>query len=52
MDPFVATIVKKSALIIGGFALAGLGVALIYGMLQYSNLQHAMTLKMTPPQLP
>jgi hypothetical protein len=27
MDPFVTTIVKKSAVIVGGFALAGLVVA-------------------------
>ena len=51
MDPFVATIVKKSALIVGGFALAGLAVALIYGLAQYSSLQHAMTLNMVPGQL-
>jgi hypothetical protein len=51
MDPFVATIVKKSALVAGGFLLAGIVVALIYGMTQYSNLQHTMTLKMVPGQL-
>ena len=47
MDPFVATIIKKSALI----ALAGLAVALIYGLAQYSSLQRAMTLNMIPGQL-
>jgi hypothetical protein len=52
MDPFVATIVKKSALIAGGFALAGLVVALLYGYARYSSLQHAMSLNMTPTQLP
>lgn len=51
MDPFVATIVRKSAVIVGGFALAGLMVAAIYGMIQYSNLQHAMKLNMLPSQL-
>lgn len=52
MDPFVTTIVKKSALIAGGFLMAGIMVALIYGMAQYSNLQYTMTLKMVPGQLP
>jgi len=51
MDPFVSTIVKRSAVIGGGFALAGLVVALAYGMIQYSNLQHAMKLNMLPSQL-
>ena len=51
MDPLVATIVKKSALITGGFMLAGLTVALIYGMIQYSSLQYAMKLNMMPSQL-
>jgi hypothetical protein len=51
MDPFVATIAKKSALIIGGFVLAGMVVALIYGMTQYSSYQYAMTLNMVPPPL-
>jgi hypothetical protein len=51
MDPFVATIFKKSAFIAGGFLLAGIVVALVYGMTQYSNLQYAMTLKIVPGQL-
>jgi hypothetical protein len=51
MDPFVATIIKKSALIAGGFLLAGVVVALVYGIAQYSNLQYAMTLNVVPPQL-
>ena len=51
IDPFVATIVKESALIVGGFALAGLLVALFYGLVQYSSLQHTKTLNMLPPQL-
>ena len=51
MDPFVATIVKKSALIAGGFLLAGIVVALAYGLAQYSNLQYAMTLNIVPGQL-
>jgi len=51
MDPFVATIVKKSVLVAGGFLLAGIVVALVYGMTQYSSLQHTMTLNMTPGQL-
>lgn len=52
MDPFVATIVKQSALIVSGFLLVGLAVALFYGLSQYTKLQHAMTLNMAPPQLP
>lgn len=51
MDPFVATIVKKSALILGGFALVGLAVAVLYGLTQYQSLQHTMTLTMVPPQI-
>ena len=51
MDPYVATIVKKSAFIAGGFVLAGIVVALLYGMAQYSNLQYAMTLNVMPGQL-
>jgi hypothetical protein len=51
MDPYVSTIVKKSALIAGGFALAGVTFALFYGLMQYLNLQHAMTLNMMPSQL-
>jgi hypothetical protein len=51
MDPFVTTIIKKSALIVGGFVLAGLAIALFYGLSQYIRLQHAMTLNMVPPQL-
>lgn len=52
MDPFVATIVKQSALIAGGFLAAGLLVAVIYGLSQYGELQYAMTLNMAPPQIP
>jgi hypothetical protein len=52
MDPCVATIIKQSALIAGGFLLAGLLVAAIYGLTQYSRLQYAMTLNLLPPQLP
>lgn len=51
MDPYLETIIKKSALIAGGFALAGLLFAAIYGMVQYANLQYAMTLEMMPSQL-
>jgi len=51
MDPFVATIARKSAVIVGGFLLAGIAVALIYGMTQYSNLRYAMKLNMVPGQL-
>jgi hypothetical protein len=52
MDPFVATIVKQSALILGAFAVAGVIIAAIYGLNQYGKLQYAMTLNMAPPQIP
>lgn len=51
MDPFVAPIIKGSALIVGGFAIVGLLVALAYGLYQYTQLQHALTLNMVPQQL-
>jgi hypothetical protein len=49
MDPYVSTIIRQ-ALAIG--ASAGLLVAGIYFLAQYSKLQHAMTLNMFPEQLP
>lgn len=49
MDPFVATIIKQ-AVVFG--AVVGIGVALFYGFVQYAKLQHALTLNMTPGQLP
>jgi hypothetical protein len=52
MDPYVATIVKECAAIAGAFLAAGLLVAFVYGLVQHSKLQHAMTLNMVPPQLP
>jgi hypothetical protein len=51
MDPFIATIVKQSALVVLGFATAGLLVALAYGLYQYSQLQHALTLNTVPAPL-
>jgi hypothetical protein len=51
MDPFVATIVKQSALIAGGFLATGLLVAVVYGLFRYAQLQHAMTLNIVPSQL-
>jgi hypothetical protein len=52
MDPYVATILKECAVIVGGFLTAGLLVAFIYGTVQHSKLQYAMTLNIVPPQLP
>lgn len=49
MDPFVLTIIKQAAL--AGVAI-GAVVALVYGFVQYSKLQHALTLNMLPGQLP
>lgn len=52
MDPYVATILKKSAVVVLGAAAAGVLIACAYGLFQYTQLQHAMTLNMAPPQLP
>lgn len=49
MNPYAATIARKAALY---GAAAGLALALAYFVYQYAQLQHALTLKMTPPQLP
>ena len=51
MSPYVETIVKQSAVVLGGFAAAGLLVAIVYGLYQYTQLQHALTLNMVPQQL-
>jgi hypothetical protein len=51
VDPYVATIIKQSAAIAGAFLTAGLLVAALYGLWQYSRLQYAMTLNMAPPTL-
>jgi hypothetical protein len=48
MDPFVSTIIKQAAVL--GLA-AGVLVALVYGLSQYSKLQYALTLTITPPQV-
>jgi hypothetical protein len=52
MDPYVATILKGSALVLAGFAAVGVLAALIYGLSRYSQLQHALTLNVIPPPLP
>jgi hypothetical protein len=49
MNPYVSTIVKHS-LALG--AAIGFVAALIYGMVQHSKLQYALTLNMIPGQLP
>lgn len=49
MNPYAATIAKKAA--VYGTA-AGLVIALTYFIYQYAQLQHALTLRMIPPQLP
>jgi hypothetical protein len=51
MDPYVATIVKECAVIVGTFVVAGLLAAFVYGLVRYSKLQYAMTLDLLPPQL-
>lgn len=48
MDPFVSTIVKQG---IALGAVAFLLVAGVYIFVQYSKLQYAMSLNMTPPPL-
>ncbi len=37
MDPFVATILKQSGVILGAFLAAGLLVAFAYSLYQYSQ---------------
>lgn len=49
MDPYLATIIRQAAVL--GVAV-GVLVALAYGVYQYSRLQYALTLNMTPPQVP
>lgn len=49
VDPFVSTIIKQG--LVAG-AIVGLLVAGVYIFVQYSKLQHALTLNMAPPQLP
>jgi hypothetical protein len=51
MDPFMSTIMKRSGVILLGFAGTGLLVALMYGLHQYAQLQHAMMLNTLPPGL-
>ncbi len=51
MDPFFATILKQSGVILGAFLAAGLLVAFAYSLYQYSRLQHARTLNMVPSGL-
>ncbi len=51
MDPYVATICKQAAAIIGAFVLAGVIIAVAYGFWQYGKLQYAMTLNPFPPEL-
>lgn len=46
MDPFVATIVKQAAAL--GLAIGTLA-AIVYGLVQYAKLQHALTLNVVPP---
>jgi hypothetical protein len=48
MDSYVSTIVKQSLLL--GVAI-GIVAALIYGLVQYSKLQYALSLNMIPGQL-
>lgn len=48
VDPFVTMILQRAAII--GLA-AGALVALLYGLVQYGQLRHALTLNMTPPGL-
>lgn len=49
MDPFVTTIVKESGVILLGFVAGGLLVAALVGVYKYAQLQHALTLNITPP---
>lgn len=49
MDPFVSTLAKQGAVL--GLAV-GILVGAVFFAVQYSNLQHAMSLNMLPGQLP
>lgn len=48
MDPFLSTIIKQ-AVVLG--VAAGAVIALIYGLVQYSKYQHALSLNLAPGQL-
>ena len=52
MDPYVATTLKGSALVLAGFGAVGVLAALIYSLCRYSLLLHALTLNVMPPSLP
>jgi hypothetical protein len=52
MDPFVATIIKQSGVVVAGFLGVGLLVALAFGLYSYLQLQHALTLNSIPAALP
>ncbi len=45
MDPYVRMVWQRAAII--GLT-AGAAVALLYGLVQLAQLQHALTLNMTP----
>lgn len=51
MDPFIAMILKQSGAI-ALVAAAGVLVALIYGAIKYTQLQHALTLNTLPASFP
>lgn len=48
MDPFIATIIKQSAVILERFIAAGFLAALLVGWYKYAQLQHALTLNAVP----
>lgn len=51
MDPLITTIIKQSAVILGGFIAAGFVAALLFGWYKYAQLQHALTLNVAPPAI-
>jgi hypothetical protein len=48
MDPYVRMICQRAAVL--GLAIGALA-ALLYGLVQYAQLRHALTLNMAPPGL-
>lgn len=51
MKPYVATILKQGGMIVVGAVAVGLVMAGLFVWYQYTQLQHAMTLNMAPPEL-
>jgi hypothetical protein len=51
MDPFVKTILKQAGVIAAGSLVIGIIAAAVFAYYRYSQLQHSLTLNMTPAPL-